>query len=607
MTFDEALQFIPKGDCLLFVGSGYSSLAQNAVGKNLPMGKELAEILDQDSGFVSGGDLPLASEFYRDNVGDSSLISLLNEHLTPVNISEDQISIADHPWRRVYTTNYDECMELAGRKRGIVRRAVDKWTNPSDCKSKRNLVIHLNGILSTMTASSMDADFKLTNGSYLAKELIDNPWRTIFKNDLMDCKAVFFVGFSMQGDLDLAQIIFNCENLKDKSFYIVKIDEQQNLIYSLRKFGSVENIGISTFVEKLNSLPKDSDVDTERSIKFSSFSPTGSIDAADKISDVDRRNLFIWGKYNEGMLFRAITLPDFGNYFIYRSKLDTALNVINNGIRNLAVHGNIGNGKSMFVNALKIILVSEGYEVYVLKEENDNTYKELEYITSLRNKKTVLILEQYHLRKHLLEIFKTIRTDTLLIATERTVYHDMNIDWLETHVSGPVQEINLNRLDDTEVDMAVSIFSSNGFWADMAAYRDDQKRLYITEECRRSLRELLLALLNTASIRKSIETAVSALNNNKSVYRDCLILMLISSYLSLGLDMDMIAFALNKTIDADKISRDPVIKEFVDVRDGSLTVKSSLTAEVLLGQIINIEAVKKVLVKAFRQFDRVFS
>ena len=71
------------------------------------------------------------------------------------------------------------------------------------------------------------------------------------------------------------------------------------------------------------------------------------------------------------------------------------------------------------------------------------------------------------------------------------------------------------------------------------------------------------------------------------------------------MDMDMISFGLNKNLDSDRLGRDTVIKEFVDVRDGTISVRSSLLAEVLLGKIIDISIVKDLLVKVFRQFDNV--
>ena len=104
MTLDEAIQFIPEGECLLFAGAGFAALGRNQFGENLPTGSNLSKILDNESGFESEGNLMDASEYFRDNVGDSSLIDLLNKHLTPLEISDSQCDIVERDWRRIYTT-----------------------------------------------------------------------------------------------------------------------------------------------------------------------------------------------------------------------------------------------------------------------------------------------------------------------------------------------------------------------------------------------------------------------------------------------------------------------------------------------------------------------
>ena len=145
------------------------------------------------------------------------------------------------------------------------------------------------------------------------------------------------------------------------------------------------------------------------------------------------------------------------------------------------------------------------------------------------------------------------------------------------------KKLNLNRLVDDEIDQISNIFETNGFWADFSADHVEKKIAYLTTDCLRSLRLILLGLLNTKSIRDSIINVISTLNGRSS-YRDCLILILINAYLSLNMDMDMISFGLNKNLDSDRLGRDTVIKEFVDVRDGTISVRSSLLAEVLLGK-----------------------
>jgi hypothetical protein len=96
----------------LFLGAGFSVGAINIAGHPVPSGTELTEVLAHMLNTTpSYGFETLAEELYRRSPDE--LRTLLYNSFTVKQLAEHQQTIALQPWRRVYTTNYDDCLEFA--------------------------------------------------------------------------------------------------------------------------------------------------------------------------------------------------------------------------------------------------------------------------------------------------------------------------------------------------------------------------------------------------------------------------------------------------------------------------------------------------------------
>lgn len=113
MEFDEGLKLAVAGRALLFVGAGFSRGAVNLSGNDFALGTDLGTELSKEAGLPPGLALDDAAELYVDKFGEDKLISILMTAFSAKGVAGYQEQVASIPWRRVYTTNYDDVFETA--------------------------------------------------------------------------------------------------------------------------------------------------------------------------------------------------------------------------------------------------------------------------------------------------------------------------------------------------------------------------------------------------------------------------------------------------------------------------------------------------------------
>src|SRR5690349_16711887 len=113
MELSEAFAHALDGQAIMFAGAGFSVDAKAYDNNRIPTAQGLAKILADEIQLKETPNLQLASEMYVSHRGEPSLIRLLQSRFRAHSITQYQESIAALPWRRIYTTNYDDVIELA--------------------------------------------------------------------------------------------------------------------------------------------------------------------------------------------------------------------------------------------------------------------------------------------------------------------------------------------------------------------------------------------------------------------------------------------------------------------------------------------------------------
>ena len=140
----DTLTELDSRGSILFLGSAFSRPARNIRSAHLPSTNDLKRQFAELMGVAHDAhDLrTLAGAIDSDN--QINLYRMLYETFTVSSISESQKKILKLPWLRIYTTNYDDSIELFYRQE---RSTVSSYSY-NDNKPRRidnGAVIHLHG------------------------------------------------------------------------------------------------------------------------------------------------------------------------------------------------------------------------------------------------------------------------------------------------------------------------------------------------------------------------------------------------------------------------------------------------------------------------------
>lgn len=600
------IQKILDGKCMLFLGSGFSKDAKNTFNNSLPDGRELAKILDEDTNYDSEGDLEEAADYYLEQIGPKELSQKLRDIFTVKETSRGQEIICSNPWRRIYTTNYDNIVEFITTRNGKKYSAVTLSSNPEEYTNKQEIVVHLNGSIYNLTKETISNEFKLTSVSYLTTQFQNSSWEKLFQFDIKDSDYIVFIGFSLKYDLDIKKILWEDTETKKKCIFINKKDEDSRNIAKISRWGKAFPIGLDSFAEMIARTQKTTPSnETKIERPFHCFKiPSIKTTSITKVKDESIIGLLLYGKSDELLVQQSIEHREELPYYIKRNAIDSVTKFLMNGGKNILIHSDMGNGKTLFINGLSYILKKSGYNIYVYYRYNPTLYVEIERIcTSEDPTNTIFIVENYNTNKKIIEAILTFRTKQRLIVSERTVTNDMSYDWLREIVRDDFNEIDINRLEDSEIQQLILILNKFGLWREFSTLRDDKKCEHLKLKCNSSLRLILLNIIKSTDIKNRISSDIQKIETDKDIYQ-ALVLMLTSNILSWNISLDDISYALDNKIKGNSFfRRNEILKEYVDFSNSNILVKSSILSEVILTEIMDVQLVRETLVKAFKNFD----
>lgn len=604
MEFSDALRHILDGEAVLFLGTGFSCGAKNYAGNSLLSPSKLANHLYSAIGIPEAeqnGDLGQASDLYLEIKGEFALVDLLKELYTVSDITEDQLFIGSRKWRRVYTTNYDNVLEksLENNHRQVLSAVLSQ--KPFLFTNKDGMCIHLNGSITNLEPERLGTEFKLTDRSYLEEAFLDNEWMSFFRSDLRTAKAVFFVGYSMKFDLDLKRIIFNTNGLKEKTFFIVAETEPSLNLLNLKKFGTPLTIGLSGFVSELKALAKTyHPVSILNPILFS-FEKVENPRTPSRIVDSDVFKLFVNGEFSRDKVYSSIVSPHDYPYYINRDKISSACSAIMDGERNLLIHSDLGNGKTLIVNGIACRLVEHGYSVFFYRRYEVSVDREIESICS-SHEKTAIIIDGYADKFDLLRTLSRCRTDQVIILCERSAIFDITYEDIDSLFGGFII-LDVNKLSPAEIKAVDQLFLNNGLWGEMSARREDEREFFLSNSCHAQFREIVLKLLDSPDIKSRFEVILSSVRN-KSGFYEAVVFILICQVCNIDLDLEQLASGLNVSkLNSPAFRNDSVVREFVDFDREAIKPKSAIVAEKLLQSIVDSELVVDVVVEIFKKLD----
>ncbi len=502
---NDVLKRITRGNAMLFTGAGFSVGTKNKDGEEPPMANALSQSIAQ-LGKFEATNLQFAADYYIENFDKNQLIKLLKRKYSLVSVSDEHKVICSVKWRTIYTTNYDNSIELSAKQ---VDKPIEKVTLDLDPKAYyqkgKDICVHINGSIESLTAESLNTSFKLSDSSYISPDsFTESTWDYYFKHDLAHCSAIVFIGYSMY-DIEIKKILFaQSKEFKGKTYFVTRNNPTLEEKHNLSKFGTVFTIGLNGFAQRLSEAIKSNPpIDTELPIKaFRKYEIYGNDQA---MRDKDIYNFLLYGNISDGHIDEAASAPQQSPYLVIRKEIEKAIELINRK-HNLIITGEFGTGKSIFIRELKSYLVIKGNDVFSLEDGEGDYAGDIDKFSRL-DTEVILVVDGYEKYFDLIECFEKLNPNKVrLIVAARTQEHDRLRNKLSLALRWST--ICVDNLTDTEIDKLIEIIDSLGIWEEMARYSYERKKELIARNYEKKISLTLLKIFEAPQMRDRIAELV---------------------------------------------------------------------------------------------------
>jgi len=602
MDLSAGVQRILDGEAVLFVGAGFSLGATNLRDNSFLSGQAIADHFAELAGLPKGMRLEDAADAYVDSFNVDLLLREVQEEFTAKDVCDYHRGVAALPWKRIYTTNYDNVFEVASRlerqRLTPVTMGHDVYNIPKD----HRICVHLNGYVDGLDRSKILTELKLTDESYVTASVADSEWAMLFRQDIRLASAIFFIGYSLY-DLDVKRILSEAEDTKEKLFFFLGPSPDDPTLRRASRYGSTITASTEDFVKLVaeidaSYIPRDKgDLRCLYAREITTPFPPA------RITDQSFRDLLLWGRRNENLV--AESLRTNTTFYLYRSQTDQALDILSQGSRILVITSDLGNGKSMFLEGLRIRAIERGYRVFDLFDHNTGLNKEIEAIAR-SGQKVLVTIEEYQNWLDEIRIFcLNAGNQASIVATARNAVNDVLIDDL-VEISGdkPVEEMNIDNLSEREIEWVVDALDQYGQWGTRAGLNRSQKQRYIVERCGRQIHAVLLNLLDSPDISQRISSVAQRLKAKGESY-DILLSVFILTFLNHGPTLDVLTDIWGtERINTPQFRTDPIVKEIVSFNYYALLVRSPIAAEFILRSCSDPGTLVSVLIRIAERTEK---
>ncbi len=477
-------------------------------------------------------DIKNAAKKFRTEIGNHRLMRLLKERFKINKASASISDILSYPWSSIYTTNYDNGIELSLQNIG---KRYDSLNNLEGnfVRSNSTPVIHLHGLAEAWTDNNFEQSCILDSSSYHRLSGVKE-WLKNLRFDIERADLVVFIGFSA-ADFHLSQVFFYASGLREKAFFINRpsSDPDPDERANQEDFGTPLYIGREEFSQIVTqTLQKEAPVEP-RLASFRRYFPPHPSNSVPPVQDIE--DLFIWGKVVHSHLKRDNDNKK-SDYHVMRNEVDKIEQQIENGEKVVIVNGDICDGKSLAIlGAMNII--SSSRPVFELH----HTYADL-------LEETASIIAFYENPVLVIENFSSIREDRLLglarqiagsdgslILSSRSISTEAESSKIKGLKSIPATtEMTIGKLQPSEVDSFIALIDQIAGWRNYRALSPSDRRKFVEFDCKGIIPSVLLRLLESDYVRKKYREEYNKISIINERDRQMIIAALLIS--SIGLD-----------------------------------------------------------------------
>lgn len=606
MDLETAIKHAIDGNALLFLGAGYSCDATNLMGERMKIASEISKNLCDELGIPQNENLSIVSDIYLKKSLPKNLIKILKDNYTANKVEDHHRIISSVDWNRVYTTNYDNVFEKSSSE---INKRYSPVTLKEDPRNydKREVVIHINGYIHRLTPEKLNNEFKLTSTSYLVEDFKDSAWVGLFRSDVNNARAVFFVGTSFNYDIDLQRVLNSNPELKEKIVFIDRekkddeIDFYEN--YNKKSFGEVYNIGTKGLGKKIEEVRKRY---KPKSIKndFECFTYLNNLNFKYReLNTQDIWKMLIYGDVDRELIYYYMEQK---NYIFQRKVVDEIMHLMSEeDIKCMIIHSDLGNGKTCIIECLCNLLRRKGH-VLILNNKKKFIGEEIEKIDKLNGNKYIVI-ENYNYYFDVLDILKNYIDETYkLILTTRSYIHESTIGNLLRIIDIEDRFIfdkQVNTLKHQDCVNLVHIINKVELWKDYKNYNNRSKVNLIKKKYRSQLSNVLLDLVESKKVKNEIDNLCNELTKSEKM-KSLMIAIFINSIMNLELDLYDIIMILNLKGVNTEIKLNKSVSELINFYENKIVVKSPIIARYIIFNNILSEDVLNIMSKMIHNSNK---
>ena len=604
MDLNTAINCALEGEALLFAGAGFSFGAKNINKTEFYVGDKLRDFIAKECDITSSRPLSAVAEYYVSEKSLESLIELLKNAFSVFSVASWHDSLLSVPWKRIYTTNYDSIIETAGRnnKKALSPTVLSHIVKDKDIK---NVCIHLNGYIDYLDKHTIHNEFKLTDGSYSCDSLEGNVWFELFKGDLSTAKVIIIIGYSMQFDVDIKRLLA-APAVKGKVIFIDSPSPDEVDKRLLERYGCCEFIGIESFAKKVKDIQKHFTPSLIEKEFHSFLYEYRSTLPPHSVSFNEINNFYYKGEYID-----ALAKKNHGEYqyMVLRNAVDVVVrDYLNKKV--FLVTSNLGNGKTIFCQLVRNELRDHNVHVFFLMHEYNDCENEIQRISSIKGH-CVVIIDDYKNKVNLLRSFKFNGIDriTFVLTTRKSVdpsYRTL-INKLDI-TEDDIMPLYIDRLKDREVESLSSVISRNSLYSNKMSDRTPSNiQKHIRDNCHSRFADLLLELYNSSDIKQRISDVWKNGSDEIMPIKRLAILALMKSVMNIDFNLSEMLNLLKIDFVSLSAKENEFIKEFFNINDDDVLVKSSIVARELLCSVIGLMDFIDTMKYSIMEADKVHS
>lgn len=484
---------IDPGTAILLLGSGFSLESTNIRGENPPNGARLR------SHFASVLGLPVAENYtlqvLTDEFSDDSPEKLYSELYTIFRIhdfSANQKNILSSRWHRIYTTNYDDTVEICQLKSGLNPQSFDS-SDQIPNKLPSNSIIHLHGSIRSITPDNLTRSLVLGERSYVQQYVDKSPWYNQFQADIRFSSGLFIVGYSM-ADYHISALLLENPDIARKTWFIQGATADPMFERRTRTYGRTLFIGLEKFASAIKNLPRpDPLTDVSKLKNFRELNPHRDKKAIKAPTANEIFDLLVFGTFNYSRC--VATFPEQTYVVSRQQQVNDLLSEIQKN-RSIVVDGRLGNGKTIFLHLAFLALAEQGYSCFLFKDAKGDIDAEIRLIQSLP--KAAIFFEHYAISQDKLKALDKKLPNAKFIVEIRSSIFDVRFHEISQSVPKPFARISVNRLSKSDIEAFKELCSKAGIASDALSKGVASKEI----------RDVLLELFESPNIREKIDSVI---------------------------------------------------------------------------------------------------